>query len=153
IVDYRQRFQITGVGLHGYLLIAKQVSHALAHGHPFDLIFAVALDSLSNLEHFGIVDNGFDPKNQTGFVVHLEPVLLNTMFDPASRYAAGKIGNIGNDLPFKIAAQFASKKVHDLLGAKAQGAMAATAFSRQLSAISKNAGTEVTVEIWLTALN
>ena len=46
------------------------------------------------------------------------------MFDPASRYAAGKIGEIGNDLPFKIAAQFTSKKVHDLLGAKTQCGMA-----------------------------
>ena len=105
-------------------MLAKQVGDALAHGHPFDLSFTLALDFLSNLENFGIVDNGFNPKNQTSLVVHLEPVLLNTMFDPASRYAAGKIGEIGNDLPFKIAAQFTSKKVHNVLGAKAQCGMA-----------------------------
>ena len=32
---------------------------------------------------------------------------------------AGKIGKIGDDLPFEIAAELTSKEVHDLLGAKA----------------------------------
>ena len=61
--------------------------------------------------HYGgtIVDDGFDPKNETGLVVHFEPVLFNTMFDAASREAAGEVGEIGDDLPFEVAAQFASK--------------------------------------------
>jgi hypothetical protein len=71
----------------------------------------------------GAVDDSFHPEDHAELVVHLQPVLLNTMLDPAARYAAGKIGKIGDDLAFKIAAQFASKKVHDVLGAKAQCAM------------------------------
>src|SRR6266700_3685521 len=83
------------------------------------LLFALADDLLSNFEFPGIIDHGFNPKNETGLVDHLEPVLFNTMLDSASRHTAGEVGEIGDDLSFEIAAQLASKKGHDLLGAKA----------------------------------
>src|SRR3989442_9284404 len=84
----------------------------------------VADNLLSNFEFPGIMDHGFNPKNETGLVVHLDPVLFDTMLDSASRHAAGEVGEIGDDLSFEIAAQLASKKGHDFLGAKAQCAMA-----------------------------
>jgi len=49
---------------------------------------------------------------------------FNPMFDSASRHAVGKVGEIRDNLAFEIAAQFASKKGHDFLGAKAQCAVA-----------------------------
>ena len=83
----------------------------LAHGYPLDFVFAVAHHLLTNSEFLGIVDYGFDPKNNTGLVVHLEPVLFHSMFDPGSRNAFEReIANIADDFPFKVGADFSSKK-------------------------------------------
>ena len=46
------------------------ITHTFAHRNPFDFVFAFAHDLLSNLEFFGLIDDSFDPKNETGFVVH-----------------------------------------------------------------------------------
>ena len=128
-------------------MIAKQVGDALAHGHPFDSALAVAYDFLSNLEFLRVVDHGFHPKNETALVVHLEPVLFNLMFDAASWDASAKVGEMRDDLSFKIAAQFTSK-VHDLRGAKAQRAMAKQfriEFRKLLAALEENIGREFTL--------
>src|SRR5436309_13896360 len=65
------------------------------------------------------------------------------MFDSRSFHAAGPTGEIRDDLAFKIAAQLSSKKVHDFLGAKAQGAVAEQfwiEFGKMLTAFEKDAG-------------
>jgi hypothetical protein len=43
-----------------------------------------ASDFLSDFEFLGIIDHHFHPKNQTGLVIHFQPVLFNAMFDPCS---------------------------------------------------------------------
>ena len=51
------------------------------------------------------------PEDRTGLVVHLEPVLFHSMFDPGSRNAFEReIANIADDFPFKVGADFSSKK-------------------------------------------
>src|SRR5213593_232899 len=65
------------------------------------------------------------------------------MFDSRSFHAAGPTGEIRDDLAFKIAAQFSSKKVHDFLGAKAQGAVAEQfriEFGKMLTAFKQDVG-------------
>ena len=59
----------------------------------------------------------FDPKNETGLVVHLEPVLFNAMFDSRSTGAAApEAGQIRDDFALEVAVKFTPKKVHDFLG-------------------------------------
>lgn len=87
--------------------------------NPFGVTLAVAQEVLAHAEFLGIVDHGFNPKNESGFVVHLEPVLFNTAFDSRSAGAqTDQAEKIGDDFPFEVAVQFTSKEVHYLLGAK-----------------------------------
>src|SRR5947208_3120490 len=142
-VAYLFRYQQVSFQANSRYLEAEQIGDSFPHGHPFDFAFALADDLLSNFEFLGIVDHGFDPKNETGLVVHLDPVLFDTMLDSASRHTAGEVGEIGDDLSFEIAAQLASKKGHDFLGAKAQCAMAQEfriKFRKALSASKENIG-------------
>jgi len=88
------------------------------------LRLAFARDLLGYPEFLGIVDNGFDPKNEPRLVIYLEPVLFDTMFHSRStRATADEAREIGDDLAFELAVQFTPKEVHDLLGAKAQRAV------------------------------
>src|SRR5437870_12585356 len=70
------------------------------------------------------------------------------MFDSRSFHAAGPTGEIRDDLAFKIAAQLSSKKGHDFLGAKAQGAVAEqfwVEFRKVSVALEQNVGREFTL--------
>ena len=80
----------------------EQVAHSLAHGYPFD--FALARHPLWNAEFLWIIDDGFDPKNETGFIIHFEPVLFNAMFDSGSLHAADETRQIRDNFTFKTAA-------------------------------------------------
>jgi hypothetical protein len=62
-------------------IINKQLSDA--HRNPFHDTPVFASDFLSDLEFLGIINHHLYPKNRTGFVVHFQPVLVNTMFDPS----------------------------------------------------------------------
>ena len=66
------------------------------------------------------------PKNRTGFIVHFQPVLFDTMFNPCpgNSCARARVLHVRNDLAAEITGQFFSKEAHDILGAKAKGAMA-----------------------------
>ena len=101
--------------------VAKQVGDAFAHRNPFGVALGVTQDPLTYTEFLGIVDDGFHPKNETGLVVHLEPVLFDTVFDSRSAGApADQARQIGHDLALEFAMQLTSKEIHDLLGAKAR---------------------------------
>jgi hypothetical protein len=81
---------------------------------------------LSDFEFLGIVDDQLEPKNRTGFVIHFQPVLFEAMFDPGSRdSAAPDTGvHVTDDFASEVPGEFPSMKAPDLLGAKAQGAVA-----------------------------
>src|SRR3989449_10069925 len=109
------------------------------------LLLPLRMTFFRTLNSPGIIDHGFNPKNETGLVVHLDPVLFDTMLDSASRHTAGEVGEIGDDLSFEIAPQLASKKGHNFPGAKAQCAMAQEfriKFRKALSASKENIGRE-----------
>jgi hypothetical protein len=92
---------------------------------PFGVTPAFTQDVFAYTEFLGVVDDGFDPKNETRLVVHFEPVLFDTMFDSRSTGApAHEAGQIRDDFALEVAVKFTPKKVHDFLGAKAQGAVA-----------------------------
>ena len=53
-------------------------------------------------------------------------VLFDTMFNscPGNSCARARVLHVRNDLAAEMTGQFFSKEAHDILGAKAQGAMA-----------------------------
>lgn len=81
IIDCGQCIQIAAVGLKRDFAVAKQLGDAIAHRNPFGMALAVAQDLLTYTEFLGIVDDRFDPKNETGLVDHLEPVLFDTVLE------------------------------------------------------------------------
>jgi hypothetical protein len=84
IVDNRQCVQITTVGLERDLTIAEQIGDPFAHRDSVGLTLAFARDCLTHPEFLGIVDNDFDPKNETRGVIPLESVLFDTMLGSGS---------------------------------------------------------------------
>ena len=112
--------------LPGDFLVAEKISHSLPHRNPFHDASVIAGNLLSDFEFLGIIDHHLHPKNRTGFIVHFQPVLFDTMFNPCpgNSCARAPVLHVRNDLAAEITGQLSSKEAHDILGAKAQGAMA-----------------------------
>src|SRR5208337_1500456 len=124
IVDDSQSVQVSLVCLLGDLLIAKEIGHSLPHRNPLKDLLALASDFLSDFKFLGVVDDHLHTKNRTGLVVHFQPVLFYAMLDPCTGNPLAPRIHVTDDFASEFSVQLPSKKAHDLLGAKTQGAVA-----------------------------
>jgi hypothetical protein len=87
-------------------------------------VLTIAANLFSHFEFCRVIDDHLQAENRTGFVVHLDPVLLHPVFDAnAGKTFDGEIHQVTDDVALKSSTECTSKKAHDLLGAKAQCAV------------------------------
>ena len=116
--------QITTVRCQRDVSITEQIGHTLSHIDPLHDFPAVARDLLENFKSFRFVDDHLQPEDRACLVVHFEPVLFYSMFDPGSGNALEReIAHVADNFAFEVGADLSSKKAHDLLGAKTQCAV------------------------------
>jgi hypothetical protein len=73
-------------------LVAEEEGDPLAHGPPHVGPLSVAAHSPSNAKLLGLIDYRLDPQDGACLVVHLDPVELGAMLDPAPWHAlAGEV--------------------------------------------------------------
>ena len=126
VVNDRQSFQVSGVGLPGDFQVAEKIGHTFAHRHPLHDLSAFAADTLSDFESLGVIDDHLDAKNRTGLVDHFQPVLFNTMLDARTGKAPApdSVVEIGDHIAGEIRVRLLSQEAQDFLGAKTQSAVA-----------------------------
>jgi len=95
--------QITTVRCQRDVSITEQIGHTLSHIDPLHDFPAVARDLLENFKSFRFVDDHLQPEDRACLVVHFEPVLFHSMFDPSpGNSLEGEIANVGHDFPWKL---------------------------------------------------
>jgi hypothetical protein len=107
------------------LAIAEEVRHALPQGHPLGLAPAAAPDPAADAKFLRRVDDHLDAEDQTGLVIHLDPVLFHAVFDPPPRQPPPEFmfAEVGDHLAREIAAQLAPQEGHHLPSAEVAGAV------------------------------
>jgi hypothetical protein len=116
--------KIPTVDSQGDLSVTEQVSHSLSHVDPSHDFLSFACHLLANGKSLRFVDHHFQSEDRTGLVVHLEPVLFHSMFDPGSGDPfEGEIADVTNDFAFEVGPDLSPEKAHDFVGAKAQCAV------------------------------
>jgi len=88
VVDLGQGGQVPRVALQADLAVAEEVDHALPQGDPLGLATSAAADPAADAKFLRRVNDRFNPEDQTGLVVHLDPVLFHAVFDPMPQQAA-----------------------------------------------------------------
>ena len=125
VTDHGQRVEVAGIGTARDIAVAEEVGDALAHGHPLGDQFAATVNRPPHPKAFRVVDDCLDPKDHASFVVHLDPVVLDAVLDAYRRDPPmGEFEQVGHYLALKLPDQLSSQEAHDLLGAKALGAVA-----------------------------
>jgi len=120
IADNGEGVQVAAVSRPGDIAVAVEVGNALAHWEPGEDDLSFPFAPTSHQEIIGTIDYCFDTQYAAQFVVHFNPVLFHPVFDASARQTL-EVG--GFQPPFEVAVKFATKEMHDILGAETDGGM------------------------------
>lgn len=119
VVNCRERVYVALVGHRGDSGIEVEVGDALGHGVPSCALRSVSVCGRAiDLELSGIIDNGFDAEHEARFVIHLDPVLLHTVFDASSGPA---FLEIVEDFSLEAGGKLSTEEGEDILGTEGEG--------------------------------
>src|SRR5262249_18216367 len=102
---------VTGLRHFG---IAVEVGDSLVHGTPSHLATPSTLDPAADLKRAWVVDDRLEAQHLAELVVHLQPVVLDPVFDPGPRPAI--LLAVGQHLAVEARVQATTQKRQDVLG-------------------------------------
>src|SRR5207237_3293317 len=115
LAHHAERLEIARIGGAGDLHPPSQIRDALSQGQPAeDALMAAAPDS-AHLEASRIIDGRFDSQQTTRFVVHLDPVFIDAMFDASP---LGALAQLSPGLAAEAAGQRPAEKPEDIFRAE-----------------------------------
>src|SRR4051794_18140318 len=86
-----------------------EISNSFAHREPLTFAIGFVVKRAKDLEVSGIADGRFYAENASGFVVHLDGVACQPVFDANS---FDPVLEAGDDLSREVARRFLSKEPH-----------------------------------------
>src|SRR5258708_34370026 len=125
VVDAGKSVEVAGVALRRHLLVAEEEGDPLAHGPPNVGPLSIAAHSPPNAKLLGLIDHRLH-RQDAALVVHLDPVELGAMLDPAPRHAlAGEVilAVVGDHFASVLAHQLPPEEAHNLFGAEVKRAV------------------------------
>jgi hypothetical protein len=98
--------------LQADLAVAEEVDHALPQGDPLGLATSAAADPAADAKFLWRVNDRFNPEDQTGLIVHLDPVLFHAVFDAMPQQAAFELlrPEVGEYLTLELAVELAAEE-------------------------------------------
>jgi hypothetical protein len=85
VVNDREGVEEAEVGGEGDFGVAIEVGNALGHRKPGLTDLAISCTCPVDLEVVGTVDDGLDPEDTAGLVIHFDGVLLDAVFHASAR--------------------------------------------------------------------
>src|SRR5712691_12519173 len=125
VVDAGESVEVAGVALRRNFLIAEEEGDPLAHGPPHVGPLSIAAHSPSNAKLLRLIDYRLH-RQDAALVVHLDPVELRAMLDPAPWHAlAGEIilAVVGDHFASVLADQLPPEETHHFFGAEVKRAV------------------------------
>jgi len=115
VVHLGQGLGIPLTGRFADLKIPGQVRHAFGHREPRQDASPLSSASTQDFEWLGLIEDGLDPQDHAGLVVHLDPVAGQSMLDPSPRETNLVVGQ---DLALKVAVKLTTEEGQDIFGAE-----------------------------------
>jgi len=120
VINDGEGIKITSIGGQRNLGITPKMGNTFRHGIPAGDLLPFTYASASDLEIIRAVNDGFNTQHTTELVIHLNPVLLHTMFNTS---AWPTFFEITDDFAGETPVEFFTEEGHNVLGAETKSSV------------------------------